>query len=124
MKDKVFEGGGSGQIYLDENHLASECISNKVFDIPAGESFLELNYKCSVPFVVGLYNTLNNNVDVFEYLQTGVKPSDTWKKIYLELGSYTSKYPGKNYKLLIQAVLPEGQANGYVLLDNVKVVTF
>lgn len=119
----VFEGGGSGMIYLDANNSMSENISQTTFPISAGESFLEVNYKCNVPFQVGLFNTLATGVDAYEYI-FGVKPSDNWNKIYIELGSYTGQYPGRDYRVMIKSELTEGMSEGYILLDNIKVISF
>lgn len=122
-KSMVFEGGGSGYISLSTEFPYSESISNTGFPIAVGEAYLEINYKCNVPFEVGLYNTLNSGIDVYEYIM-GVKATDTWKKIYIDLATYRGKNPGNNYKLMIKAGLNEGSTSGYVLLDNVKVVTY
>ena len=122
-KALVFEGGGSGYIQLNTSYSFSESINTTGFPIPRGEAYLEINYKCSVPFEVGLYNTLNTGVDVYEYIM-GIKASDTWKKMYVELGTYTGKYPGKDYKVLIKTSLPDGMSSGYVLIDNIKIVTY
>lgn len=119
----VFEGGAGGVLQLNETVTLSESRSKTGFPLPQGESFIEINYKCSVPFEVGLYNTLDDNVDAFQYL-FGVKASDTWKKIYIELGSYTSANKGTDHKVIIKAQLPDGQSTGYVALDNIKVVSF
>ncbi len=122
-KSLVFEGGGSGYISLSTEFPYSESVSNAGFPIAAGEAYVEINYKCNVPFEVGMYNTLSSGIDVYEYIM-GVKGTDTWKKIYIDLATYSGKNPGKNYKLMIKASLPDGSSSGYVLLDNIKVVTY
>ena len=122
-KSKVFAGGASGYIYVDGTNTYAEITNNTPFDIGTGEAYLEVNYKCSIPFEVGLYNTLNNGFDTYSYF-SGVNPTDTWKKIYIDLASYTSANQGTDFKLMIRCGLPDGLANGYVLLDNIKVVSF
>lgn len=122
-KEDVFEGGGAGIIELSTAFPTSESISNTGFPIPQGESFIEINYRGNVNFEVGLYNTLENNVEAYKYIW-GVKSSDTWKKIYIELATYTGAYKGRDHKVLIKAVLPEGQSTGYVSIDNIKVVSY
>lgn len=122
-KSLVFEGGGSGYISLTTDFPYSESISNNGFPIAVGESYVEINYKCNVPFEVGLYTTLSSGVDVYEYIM-GVKSTDTWKKIYIDLATFRGNNPGTNYRLMIKAALPGGSSSGHVLLDNIKVVTY
>lgn len=119
----VFEGGGSGLIQLSSSQPVSESICKEGFDLPQGESYVEINYKCSVPFVLWAYTTLKDGTDVQDYI-FGVKPTDTWKKIYIELATFTGNYKGTDYKLIIKASLLEGATEGYVALDNIKVVSF
>lgn len=123
IRNNIFEGGGAGLVMMDAEHASSESISNKGFDIPQGEVFLEVNYKSTANFQVGMYNTLSTGIDVYEYF-AGVRSSDgEWKKIYIELGTYRGQYPGTDYKLMIRTSL-EGQSEGYVLFDNIKVISF
>lgn len=119
----VIEGGGAGIIRLDANTPTSENITKTGFNITPGEAYIEIEYKCNVPFEVGLYNTLNNQVDVHDYI-FGVKAKEEWSKIYIELGSYTGQYPGTDYRVMIKTALEEGQSSGYVILDNIKVISF
>lgn len=122
-KSLVFEGAGAGQIELSTTFPYSESISNTGFPIAVGEAYVEIHYKCSVPFEVGLYTTLSSGIDVYEYVM-GVKGTDVWKKIYIDLATFRGANPGKDYKLMIKANLPAGWSSGYVLLDNIKVVTY
>ncbi len=120
---KVHSGSRSGYIYVDKTNTYSEIITTSPFDITDGEAYLELNYKCSIPFEIGMYNTLDNGFEALSYF-VGVNPTGTWKKIYIDLATYTSTYLGKDFKLLIKCGLPDGYSDGYVLLDNIKVVSF
>lgn len=119
---KVFEGGASGYIYMDATHPSSENINTDDIKIPGGEAYLELNYKCNTPFVIGMQTTTGGQV-VYEYF-TGIKANETWNKVYVGLSTFTGKYKGSAYHIMIKSVLEEGQSNGYVLLDNMKVVTY
>lgn len=121
--DKVFEGGGSGYIYLDGAHPSCQMINNTAFKIPIGTTYLELDFKCSVPFEIGLFANRANGSQDYRYFQ-GFNPKNEWTKIYVALESYTNAFQGKEYLLMLKAVLPEGQANGYVLMDNLKIVTY
>lgn len=120
--DKVFEGSGSGYIYLTSVHPTSENINNDGFPITRGEVFLEVNYKCDVSFEIGLQTTVSGNIH-YEYI-AGAKASSEWKKLYISLTDFVSKNKGTAYRTMIKTKLPDGQTTGYVLLDNIKVVCY
>jgi hypothetical protein len=119
---RVFEGGGSGYIQLDAQHPSSEIITSEGFPITQGKAYLELNYKGTTSFVVGLETNKSGEI-VYEYIG-GVKPKDTWNKIYFDLSAFTAKYQTSEYRLMIKTTLDSGLSTGYVLLDNIKVVSF
>ncbi|RYE25531.1 MAG: hypothetical protein EOP51_03770 [Sphingobacteriales bacterium] len=121
-KANVFEGGGSGYIVVDASHPTSENISNKGFPIKQGSAFVELNYKCNTSFQVGLITNYNGAL-IPQYLG-GVKAREGWNKIYIDLSTFTSSYPTTQYFLIIKTGLDDGLTNGYVLLDNIKVLTY
>ncbi len=121
--DKVFEGGGSGYIYLDQNHPSSQMVNNTSFAIPIGESYIELDYRCNVTFEIGLFAERSDGSVDYQYFQ-GVYPSSSWSKLYVPLETYTNTLQGRLYRVLIGTKLEDGQSNGYVLLDNIKVVTY
>lgn len=120
--NRVFEGKGSGYIKLDAKHPSSETIYNTGFPIPQGNAFLELNYKCTTSFVVGLQTLVSGNI-VAEYFG-GVKPKSNWNKIYIDLSTFTAANKGSEYRLMIKATLDSGLSEGEVLLDNIKVISF
>lgn len=116
----VFEGAGSGYIHLKSPQTTTTVIANEAFTA-RGDAYLELNYKCSVPFVVGIATFDKDNQDVVKYL-FGFNPRDTWNKVYVGLSSITDAYPNKPYFVFIKADL-EGKSEGYVLLDNIKSIS-
>lgn len=121
-KSMVFEGGGSGYIYMDSNHPTSICINNTNFPCKSGDAYLEFNYKCSVPFELHLQTTKNGSI-VLEPL-AGVKANDKWNKFYVSLQKVVGTYNTNAYRVVVKTSLPDGQSNGYVLLDNFKVVSY
>ena len=121
-KTKIFEGGGAGFIYLDANHTTSENISNQSFAIAQGNSFVELNYKCNTSFQVGLITTYAGKIE-YGYLG-GVYARESWNKVYIDISKFTSTYPSSQYRLIIKTGLDEGLSTGYVLLDNIKVLSY
>jgi hypothetical protein len=119
---RVFEGGGSGYVQLDSKHPSSEIITVDGFPITQGKAYLELNYKGTTSFFVGLQTTKSGEI-VYEYIG-GLKPKDTWNKVYFDLSAFTAKYQSSQYRIMIKTTLDEGLSEGYVLLDNIKVVSF
>lgn len=119
---KVYEGGGSGQIILSSTHTTSESINNRDITIKQGEGFIEVNYRCDVPFEIGLQTTTNGAL-YYEPI-AGAKASESWNKIYIGIQSFLGKYNATACRVLIKASLPEGQTSGYVYLDNIKLITY
>ncbi len=122
----VFEGTGSGMISL---HLPLDTLSeSKSFDpfnVPVGvDAYIELNYKSTVPFYLGLRANLNGSTTFYQRYLSGVNPSDKWQKFYLAIKDFAAQYKGDYYDLYIKASLPAGVTSGTVLIDNVQFVYF
>lgn len=74
----VFEGFYSGKVSMIPGMDFFECYTQAFTTMPRNKTvFLELNFKCNQPVLVGLYAD-SDQVGVF-YLNT----TSTWKKIYL-----------------------------------------
>lgn len=125
--DSVFEGGKAGCISLNANadvpYRTSESFSLIDF-IPGQNAYLEIHYKGNLPFAVGILAALNNGSNTSTYL-AGIKPRDEWGKFYVNISQYTSQYPSAlNFSVLIRVAMEDGQTDGYVLLDNIKVISY
>lgn len=117
---EVFEGKYSGKVTVSSADYTELALSN-TFTAPS-ETFLEINYKCTVPFLIGLQATSSTGgSDILMYLY-GLKPSDEWKKAYIGLQDFIVNYPGLTYTLVIQ-VNPDKASEGYALFDNLKVIS-
>lgn len=119
---KVFEGGGSGLMALSTQHPSSENINNKDIPISTGESYLEINYKCNTAFEIGLQTTKSGQV-YYEYIG-GVNANENWSKMYIGLQSFTGAYNATSCRVMIKASLPDGASSAYVLVDNIKVISY
>lgn len=94
------------------------------FPIPLNkDAYIELDYKCTVPFYLGLRANLAGLIYTKYYL-AGIYPSDHWQKFYLAVKDFEAQYQATDYNLFIKASLPEGQDTGTVLLDNIQLVYF
>ncbi len=116
----VFEGSGAGYLYLKAPQHFAESIMSQTFRAQA-DAYIELNYKCSIPFDVGLFAISQNGQDGGFYF-SGFKPRDTWNKVYIGTQDFINTYPNREYRIMISAALG-GEASGYVSIDNIKVVT-
>ena len=120
-QDKVFEGGGAAYLQLNTSMPNSESIM-AIGTKPVDNAFLEFNYKANVDFTVGIYVF---GVNTSSYLAGVTGKGDGWKKFYVNIYNYIKQYPNAtNLGILIKSSLPEGQTDGYVLLDNIKVISF
>ena len=123
--DSVFEGGKAGCIALNVAGGLNNAESFSLIDfIPGQNAYLEIHYKGNLPFAVGILAALNNGSNTYSYL-AGIKPKDEWGKFYVNIAQYTSKYPSAlNFSVIIRAALEDGQTDGYILLDNIKVISY
>ena len=119
-----FEGTGSGVVYLNSAADSSIDSNTVAFQIPNGASFIEFDYKSSVPFTLGMQGYLTSGfASSIEYL-AGVNPNNQWQKFYLNTTAFVSRHAGGNYYLYIKTSVPAGQTSGRLLIDNVKLITF
>ncbi len=130
---EVFEGDGSGIIALESGDAQMELGSNLITELPIASSsstFLELNYKTDVSFLVGVIGYDSQGRIIYSLIDKGVNPNEEWNKIYfdftdemIDLFSVSDQLSG--WRLVIISDLiggAENQANIY--LDNIKMVQF
>ncbi|HNQ12060.1 MAG TPA: hypothetical protein PKM16_02565 [Bacteroidia bacterium] len=115
--------GNCGVIKLDTAFLVAEVATSQSYNLPksGAQVYLEINYRCTNSFVVGIF--ANHLTFVEQRSILSLNPSDTWKKVYVEMGSFISSYPNaQNFKIYFGAVLNSGLINSEIYLDNIKIV--
>jgi hypothetical protein len=119
---RVIEGKGSGLITLStSNTQTSESITSQSFAFgTVNDAFLEIDYKCSVPFEVGLEGIYPNGT-TSKYI-AGMLPKSDRNKFYVNLRTAIGEMQARYYRVIIRAKLNEGQSDGYVVIDNIKVI--
>jgi hypothetical protein len=121
--DSVFEGGKGGCISLGGGLSRAEGFAPISFT-PGTQGYLELHYKGTLPFQVGILVAQSGGGFTQSYL-AGVKAKDQWGKLYLNVQQFTSQFPDAlKFSVIIQSYLEEGTTEGYVLLDNIKVISY
>lgn len=118
----------SGISHLDSNRpylqLVSDDGNGQGFVFDRGDYvFLELNYRTNVPLVTGVYVQLQDNT-IEERPYIIINPSENWNKIYINLTAIVYETADAvNYKVYLEAQLPDSSSSGYIMLDNIKLVT-
>lgn len=118
-----FEGTGSGIVTLPSTADSSADSTTTAFAIKQGIAFIEFDYKTSTPFSVGLQAILGGVISTSPTYLAGILPNDRWQKFYFNASGFTNQYPADGYNMFIKVAL-QGQANGTLLIDNIKLLTF
>jgi hypothetical protein len=119
----VFEGYGAGYIHVTTADTVCEVVSNKGVSITQGDSYLEFDYKSTNSFIIGLVAVDPFGGKTLGY-QVGLRTRDNWTKMYVGLQTFTSQYSGYVFYVVIRSTLDPGSQDGYVLLDNMKIVSY
>ena len=120
--ENVFQGNKSCAIYLDttNHYFLIKNIEPLTFQNYIDDIFLELDFKSSIPFRVGLI--LNNDVSTRQEHMI-IYESNDWKKLYLDLSPIIGLGGNLNtYNIYFEANLPDEMSSGFVYLDNLKIV--
>jgi hypothetical protein len=113
---------GAGLIQL--NAIGDTSLdSSSRFSIPSGAAYIEFDYKCSIPFSVGMQSNLGGIVYQRTFL-AGAYAINHWQKMYMDVTDFVGQYPGDSYHVFIRAVLDGEQSGGKVWIDNICLVSF
>ncbi len=121
-KDKDGNSHYSGYVWIEDT--LTFCITTpKIYGLPdQGNSiFLELDYKCTDIFTVGLFAKISSE-EVIELVH--VNPSEKWNKIYINLGPSITDASIDNpeyFRVYISGSTEKSTVAEYYF-DNVKVV--
>lgn len=121
----AFEGTNSGEIIVTRENPLMAVQYDYDKEIPVGPNsiMIELNYKTEIPFEVGLigYSPGQNPIDL---IFGGLKPKDTWSKIYFDFTDLVKKNQAKTYRIAIRAQYDTSvaKAQQQILIDNFKLI--
>lgn len=119
VSTEKFEGSNSLEIKLHNGYSQCTVKSSAGYPLPAGSKdiYLELNYKATQDFEVGVY--AGSMAD--QRVAGGVNGSATWKKIYIYLTPVISTPPYYNYYSIYFNVFNKG-GTPQVNIDNIKLI--
>lgn len=112
----------SGIINLTPDKSNFKIASFNAFILPGNGSpvMLELDYKCDRSFGVGMFATISGTV--VDIPLVVVNKSDTWNKIYINLGPNISAYTNaSNFKVYLESSLSDESEAAYYF-DNIKLI--
>lgn len=121
---EIFEGNNSGTIQLNNSFPGFDIESSLSFTLPKINKaiFLELNYKCTGQFEIGL--TANYALSGTQrWYAITVNPKSTWNKLYVNLAPGTAENTNANdFKLYLKGSLSEGNSSAVYFFDNLKII--
>ena len=116
--------GKSIEMDITGDSLTAQLESNIGYPLPIGSSdvYLELNYKCTIPFSVGVIAD-SDPATLRPAVVVNAQP--VWNKIYIELANVVSQAPvGVNYKIYFAMLKTDPNTYPKMFLDNIKLVHF
>ncbi|MEO8086390.1 MAG: hypothetical protein ABI763_06205 [Bacteroidota bacterium] len=115
--------GDNGLVVMDAINTSFECTTTDSFDLPGGlkPTYIEIDYKCNTDFSVGV--KANTTLGPLDFPVLGIRSTDTWKKIYVNLTSITSQATqARDWKIYIKSSLAPGATTDTLRFDNIKLV--
>lgn len=120
-----YEGQYSAIAYLDNDRKTLGATSKDGYVLERNHlAIIEMNYKCTTSFNLGLQKSLFGGVNVPIPFLT-LYPTSEWKKIYVDLSPMVNSienFDAINFKLLFTAFLDADKTSGVIQIDNIKLV--
>ncbi|MCX7696366.1 MAG: hypothetical protein N2Z72_01575 [Bacteroidales bacterium] len=118
----VFEGNFSGKMVVDKIRPEAIVISHQPYALPSlGYTFLEMHYKTTDKFVVGMY--INKQDRIIEHPFLVINPTEKWKKIYVNFTPLIGREgTATSFVLFIKLQCPSDKAQAVLWLDNIKLM--
>lgn len=108
-------------ITTDLNEYGGASYNSFDVQTPGTIIIMELNFKTDNFITVGLL--IRDSHELIEKDLLILNHSNTWKKIYINLGANLSLHPTAiDYKVIFRAGLESGSSSAQILLDNIKIV--
>lgn len=114
----------AGLVTMTTSSNFFELISDTSYTLPVGATpvFLEMDYKTNNTFTITVGLASNGTTNLQEVVT--INPTDTWKKIYVNLTPFVNADPNAtDYKLYFNQWLNDGISEAIILMDNIKVIT-
>ena len=133
--DSVAYGNRCGAFYSNSSADDYKIISlDSVVCSNHNAMILEMDYHSNISFNIGLYGSVSAEsksyyipcMRIYANDNPVYLPSDkrNWKKMYIILGKVWQQLEYRPFKIWLQPVNDKNQKNGFVHIDNIKIVHF
>lgn len=126
QSDVVRSGSSSGHIFFDTDTSTFERTTLFSFDRQdnsGSSTFIELDYKCEIPLLVG-WITYENNFIQRDY-NVLIAPSAEWNKIYIDISEFVGQIDIDRYSIAFASAISSTDAfPASIYIDNVKLLHF
>ncbi len=122
---EYFEGVSAMAFAVDSRAPNFGCETNQTFAFPGGGGraiFLELNYRNTQAFDIGLQIIESDGQFVDAPIITLAPSGDVWRKQYINFTPFVQGRSGVTYRLIFRATYAGGDAPGRVFIDNLKLI--
>ena len=128
QSSKLKYGNFYGSVKLDATNSLFLGYTVGKLPLPKGkEVYLEIDYRSTNHLITGLIEVSAAKIEDHVNIQMNGQPNDNvvWKKIYIDLKELVSAtVNAEYYEISFRAPLDEGETEGEVIIDNIKVVHF
>lgn len=116
----VFEGTKCLYFAVDNDKRTAQFETTVAYALPKyGQAvYLELNYKCSQPFDVGVFSGSS-----YQYAGT-INASADWNKIYISLSTAVSSLQSTTCQLYIRSIFNGEATFQQFWIDNIKILSY
>lgn len=124
-QDTVKWGSYCGAMYLNSNQGTYKVITDSIYCNNYEVMVMEIDYLCNIPFDIGVAGR-TSSASAIEYVDAmTLNPNSTkgWQKVYVVLGKVWSLLSYPNYlQVYLSPQKKDGVTNGWVYIDNVKII--
>ena len=116
--------GNYGIITLTDSIFLTEITTKELSNLPQAGApvYLELDYKCNTPFLVGVYINFPQ-ASVLQKDLLWINPKENWNKIYVNLTSTVSEAgDAESFKVFIEMNRNFTLDTNAIYFDNLKIV--
>ena len=123
-----FNGNAFGKVVLNSTDSTWIAYTSEQLNLPKGqECYLEIDYKVTNNVTTGLIYITSESTTNNVHIRLNAQKPDVavWKKIYIDLRELIGNSPsGSVFSQSFIASLDEGNTQGIILIDNIKVIHF